>query len=128
MPNWDPFWRVVTSRIFIGIALLASCAIAVGIARSVQRRSDIAEQVSALRRDIGTYESKRQELDRILRYVGTAEYREREARLRLGLKKPGEEVVVIPGLKGKTRGGETPAETPSEIPNWQRWLRYFFKS
>lgn len=65
----------------------------------------------------------------------TESYLEREARLKLGLKKPGEHVVVIQdkaaavpafqSLDDLQANAATPEAAP-EVPNPKRWWAYFF--
>lgn len=118
------FWAVITSRIFLGVAVLALGAIGYGLGKSIVRRVEIEHEVASLQHDINQLQSKNDELQRLINYFSTPEYKEREARLRLGLQKPGENVVIIPGLEGSA-GGEAAAQ-PVELPNWRRWFNYFF--
>lgn len=123
------FWSLVTSRLFFIVATLALIAIAVGTAKSWVRRAEVAREVAALKADIRTHQAKNSELEQLLGYLGTDEFKERESRLRLGLQKPGENVVVIPG--SVTNGSEAAASTTAVSEpgsNWQRWLNYFFSS
>ncbi len=113
------------SRLFLLVALLALGVVAFGIGQSLIRRAEVNREVERLQADIDSYESQSQELSELLRYLGTEEYQEREARLRLGLKLPGEQVVVIPGLGGAETGQSEPAD--AALSNWQRWLRVFYK-
>lgn len=124
------YWRYMAqgsavSRLFLLVALAALGVVAFGISQSLIRRAEVNREVERLQADIDSYESQAQQLSELLKYLGTEEYQEREARLRLGLKLPGEQVVVIPGL-GSDGSGQTES-TDSTLPNWQRWLRVFYK-
>ena len=122
------FWSIVTSRLFLLIAVLAIVGIGLGITKGMLRRAELQKEISKLENDISTLQSKNNELSKLIDYLATEEFKDREARLRLGLQKPGETVVVIPNL---TAGNEIVGLGTSEslIPtsNWQRWLDYFFK-
>ncbi len=126
MAEQHTFWSVVTSRVFFVLALLALVGIGVGVGKSMLRRWEVEHEIGALQTDIHALQGKNEELSRLINYFQTPEFKEREDRLRLGLQKPGEQVVVIPGLG---QGSTTTADTPgSSEPNWRQWLRYFFGS
>jgi len=128
MENSHTFWSIITSRIFLVITTLALVAVGVGIFKGAARRIEVQKEINALQKDIGALESKNDDLTKLLKYFGTAEFKEREARLRLGLQKPGENVVVIPGLEDsvdKPSGGVA-NQNDITTPNWRRWLDYFF--
>jgi len=110
--------------------VLSYCAgrfglIGFGMYQTLSRQHAVAREVAALQQDISTYRTKQQDLQRLLKYFTTPEYGEREARLRLGLQKPGEQVVVIPNLTSNQNGAASAAEN-SDQPNWRLWLAYFF--
>ena len=126
MQNQHTFWSVITSRLFLVVALVAVAGIAVGVVKSVLRRVEVEHEISALRSDIGTLQGKNDELSRLITYFQTPEFKEREARLQQGLQKPGEQVVVIPGLGAGAAAGAGNAAALSTDPNWRRWLNYFF--
>lgn len=123
MVRGGSFWNVASSRIFFAISLVALLAVGAGVANVMLRRQEIEHEIEALRGDIHQSESKNEELRRLIGYFSTPEFREREVRLRLGLKKTGENVVVVPGGSSE---GEVPAVPQSSLPNWQRWYNYFF--
>jgi cell division protein FtsB len=126
MPPSTKFWSIVTSRIFFIIAGLALLGVSTGIVKSVVRRVEVEREISALKNDIKSLEGKNEDLAKLINYFQTPEFKEREARLRLGLQKPGENVVVIPGL-GENGPGVTNTSTESIfVPNWKKWVNYFF--
>lgn len=119
------FWAVITSRFFWAVAVLALGAIGYGLGKSIVRRLEIEHEVGVLQHDIDQLQSKNDELQRLINYFSTPEYKEREARLRLGLQKPGENVVIIPGLDAA--GGAEAGTAAGDRPNWRRWFDYFFQ-
>lgn len=60
-----------------------------------QKRVELRSQIEALRKEIQILEEKKQELEAGISQTKGEEYLEKEAREKLGLKKPGEEVVAI---------------------------------
>jgi cell division protein FtsB len=126
MPPSTKFWSIVTSRIFFIIAGLALLGVSTGIVKSVVRRVEVEREISALKNDIKSLEGKNEDLAKLINYFQTPEFKEREARLRLGLQKPGENVVVIPGLEENGSGATNTPTEPIFVPNWKKWVNYFF--
>ena len=62
-----------------------------------QRRAQLTARTASLKEEIEILEQKNQELKENISQAGGEEYLEKVARERLGLKAPGEEVVVITG-------------------------------
>lgn len=120
------FWSFITKRTFLIISAIAVLLITYGIVKSLTRRHELEIEITKLKADIDNYQAKNQELNRLIEYFNTNEFKEREARLRLGLQKPGETVVVIPELKSDVKN-ETADSNSATEPNWQKWLNYFFK-
>ena len=61
----------------------------------VLRRAELTERVEELRKEIQILEQKNQELQTKIVRAGKPDFLEERAREELGLKKPGEEVVLI---------------------------------
>ena len=82
-----------------------------------QKRADIVSQINDMGKQIGDLDKKNQELKVGISQFSDEKYLEESAREKLGLKKPGEEVVVV----------LPPPETKKEIPAekksfWQAFL------
>lgn len=120
------FWSVVTSRIFLSIAGVAVIALVVGIAKSAIRRHQVNQEIVALTQELNSLETRQDSLQRLLKYISTPEFKEREARLRFGLKRPGEQVVVLPGEAPTLALSHAVAVPSSAPPNWRLWYNYFF--
>ncbi|MBI5466549.1 MAG: septum formation initiator family protein [Candidatus Kerfeldbacteria bacterium] len=122
------FWSLVTSRIFFAIAAVMLTVVGIGVTRSLIRRAEVQKEVTALQQEIRTLEGKNEEFRRFINYYNTPEFREREARLRLGLQKPGEKVVVIPNLSSinSPPAAQAAAEQENKVSNWRLWLEYFW--
>ncbi len=116
------FWLTITSKFFLLAALAALLAVGYGVTKSAIRRAEIEREVAALRSEIAEHQSKSEQLSQLIDYLGTEEYKEREARLQFGLQKPGETVVIIPNEGEETKEGAGAGDNKT---NWQRWLDYF---
>ena len=75
---------------------------------------------------VNKLEIKNKELKKRLSEIKSPAFIEQQARDKLGLSKEGETVVVIPQEKIKQVLGEKAVSVP-RLPNWQGWLRLFWK-
>lgn len=87
-----------------------------------QRRAKLTAQIEVLQEEIQSLEEKNQELKQGISQAGSEEYLERVAREELGLKAPGEEVVVI-----SMEGEEEEKEVEEEKKTWWEWLKGILK-
>ena len=126
--------RRTPSRSFLTskIALLVGCAVVVLVivatVREAQRRRSIQGEIRAIEDEIARIEQQRERLTDLVEHAGSPEFLEREARLRLGLQRPGETVLIVPdaatsaGAVGE--GSPEPVEAPPS--NLRKWWRYIF--
>ena len=87
------------------------------------RVSEVEDEVSELRRE-------NEELKRLSEKTTSDEFVEQEIRDKLGLVKPGEKVVILPGEYIDDGGGFVESSEPSEVKeleNWKKWWNLFFK-
>lgn len=70
-------------------------------------------------------EAKNLDILNLAKYLDTEQFLETEARTKLGLKKPGEEAVVVNIPDMETATG-TAVENKIEISNAKKWWLYFF--
>ncbi|MBI2008106.1 septum formation initiator family protein [Candidatus Amesbacteria bacterium] len=107
-------WR---GWIIIGLGVF----IAGRVGMNVWRLYKAGDKVEMARNELAEAQAEQERLKAQLEYVQSDEFVEREAREKLGLGKPGEEVVIVP--------------TPSEIqdsrfkiqegPNWKKWWKLY---
>lgn len=86
-----------------------------------KRRQELISQIEFLEKEIQIFEEKNQQLKAGIAQTESESYLEKEARERLGLKKPGEEVVVIKKVESEE------AEKPEEKSFWDKvWEKLKF--
>ncbi|MCF7795191.1 septum formation initiator family protein [Patescibacteria group bacterium] len=119
--------RVFKSQIFFTLLALALLVmILIPVYRNFQERKAIDREIAEIKKEIEEYENSNQELRQMLDYLESDESLEAQARVNLGLKKPGEEVVVI---KTETENQETINNINNkkeDLSNLKLWFRYFF--
>ncbi len=94
------------------------------------KKQSLENDMAQLDHDVVSLENTNDELKRLIEYLQTPEYIESQARTKLGLRLPGEEVVVITDLSTPSldKNGEY-RNTDGEGGIWGnpgRWWRYFF--
>lgn len=113
------------------IIALISWAVYVS-SKQIARNQRIESEVSALEAEAEKIRRENETLSEKIQYFSSNDFREQEAKEKLGMKKAGEEVVVI---KSWQRAEEALSETETtvsaerssdESPNYEKWWRLFF--
>ena len=86
-----------------------------------ERRKELISQIETLEKEIQNLEKTNQEMKAGILESQTQDYLEKEAREKLGLKKPGEEVVAIKKIQSE----EEKTEQKEEKSLWQKILEFF---
>lgn len=122
--------------IIIVIGLLVSGFFIASLLREIGNRQKIEHEIDKLTDDIDRMDNVNRELDRFVSSWENSSQLEREARTKLGLKKSGEQVVVI--NRGGTVAGDSNLISPGgriigssidqldQISNINKWWKYFF--
>ncbi|OGZ36057.1 MAG: hypothetical protein A3I88_03295 [Candidatus Portnoybacteria bacterium RIFCSPLOWO2_12_FULL_39_9] len=131
--------KLLGSKIFLFLVALALIWLTLGVGRESYRKYQITKEINALRTEISKLEGDNQRLDNLIKYFQDPSYLEKEARIKLNLKKPGEKVVVAPEgslAQAEQSVSEKTEEIQSflssqprvETANWWKWWEYFFQS
>ena len=101
--------------------------------RETYREWQVDQDINKIQTQIGILEGKKLEFVDLIRHMESNDALDREARTRLGLRKPGERVIILRGADGEsTSWQESAFQAPSDQPvsapqsNPERWLQYFF--
>ncbi|MFA4937484.1 MAG: septum formation initiator family protein [Patescibacteria group bacterium] len=121
------FWSIITSRLFIIIAIIAIVIIGVAFTKNLVRRAELTTEINALHSKVASFEQKNQELSGLIEYLKSSEFQEKEARLRMGLRKPDEQVIILPNESQNVEGDLSSMQPKMDEANWQKWWNYFFK-
>lgn len=120
-PSW---WVVVIAG---GLCLTFS----ISIIRELLNSNQISQQVHRLEDQVATESERQRQLQDLIDYLGSPTFQEQEARLKLGLKKTGEQVIVVPPST-PTNDASSTSVTPTTdasgqpLSNPSRWWKYFF--
>jgi cell division protein FtsB len=130
--RWSIRWPVVLA---LAGAILVLLAISAG--RETYRTWKINGEIQHLQAQVNVLEGKKLHILDTIQQLGSSETLDREARLRLGLKKPGERVIIVKGIERSeyawqeslttdTVKQEGPTADAKERSNPQKWFHYFF--
>lgn len=139
MPRKRKIWlrRVLEFRFLFLINFVVLVFLAWSFGREFLRNREIQRDIASLQAEAGALQARNLEITRLHSTLQTESSIEREARLKLGLKKPGEQVVVI--RPGSATSEERPGTTSTDplgllsddanapaVANPVKWWYYFF--
>lgn len=117
--------RVITVIVFIIIIYAAF-----GLAKVTWQNYKVNQQIISLKDSIKKSDEENFNLKSKIEYYKTDSFRERQAREKLNLQKPGEIVIVIPNSpqaeEVKKAEENKVYEKPTLRSNFQKWQDYFF--
>lgn len=109
---------------WLSVFLLALLIISmIKVSREVILRYQIDQEIKSLEGKLSDLQSRTAKMDKLVAYLNTDEYIEKQARLQLNLSKPGEKQI---NLTNNQAAVETSSATGSES-NLVKWFNYFFK-
>lgn len=95
----------------------------------------VALQKTAINKEIANLKQEKEKLEAnnsylagLLDYFASESYKEREMRLKLGMQKPGEKVIIISqeGEKASPENSPNGNADNSGFSNFKKWWNYFF--
>ena len=124
------FKRLLHSPL-ISVAIIVLIGLMVfALAKLWPRKLAVENSVNNLSGEISTLEKKNSELARLLDYFKSSAYQEREAKIKLNVRRPDESVVFIyqdPKTINQPDQSIKPADWDlANLSNFQKWLRYLF--
>ena len=122
------FKRLFSSRVFLFFVGLTLIWLGVNLGRESYRKYQLTKELDSLRQEIETLQQSNDELASLIEFYQQQSYLEKEARLKLNLKQPGEKVVIVPEAEAPDSNEEEPKEEKEEAKesNWWKWWEYFF--
>lgn len=110
---------------YIGLSILFVLA-AINFTRTTLSVVKSSRRLDELKGGVILLEDEKAVLVKELEYKKTADYIEREARNKLNLAKPGEQIFVAPEVLSAAASGEAMVPKEGEKSNPQLWLELFF--
>lgn len=129
----DQFKRKRQLRSRVVMVVLASILLymTVGTIEALWQNYAINKDVAKLKTEIVQLQEEGRRLKYLIAYLGTESFKEREARRKLGYKKPGEQVLALPNSilneLAPGQANENPeSNSQVESTNPQKWWEFIF--
>ena len=90
--------------------------------KEIRLRYEIKKEINTLQVQLEDLEDKTAKVDKLISYLKTDEYIEKQARIELNLSKPGERQVNLSNI-GKVDNKNL---ANNQEPNIEKWFNYFF--
>lgn len=119
------------AKTFALVLLAVVVALSIPISKNISKHYVVDQEILDLQSEINEMEASNKNFKKIIDYLESDQFVEEQARLSLGLKKPGEEVVVIKSsgiVAGASDRREEIVQEEKDEPNHIRWWKYFFHS
>ncbi|MEA2113078.1 MAG: septum formation initiator family protein [Patescibacteria group bacterium] len=140
--NKNAVKKILGSKIFLFAIVFILIFFIIGLGRESYHKYQLTKEINSLRLEIERLDGRNRQLANLMDYFKEESFLEKEARLKLNLKKPGEKVVIISdyfdsknGLDAATdnghnlKAGESASEksTDKQTANYWKWWEYFFQ-
>ena len=127
--------RFISSKILLLLSVAILIFFSVNLVKEIVNRRDLKKEISALEGEINSLEGKNQELDGLISYFSSLDFIEKEARTKLNLRKPGEQIIIVPETETAQQKAEEQsaatdnflAQEDKGLANPQKWWDYFFR-
>jgi len=116
---------LIFSKFFLIFCVALFLAILFGLANGTIKNYKVDTEIQDLQTEIKSLEGQNQDFSQLINYLKSESFIEQEAKLKLGLKKPGENMVVIP--QTETNSDSNGEEKNEQLTNPAKWWFYFFK-
>lgn len=118
--NWKS--QAWSSNIFSILLIVLLIISFVKVAKEIMLRYEIKKEINTLEAQLEDLESKTSKMDKLISYLKTDEYIEKQARLELNLSKPGEKQINLVNINDS---GEQ-VLSDDQRSNAEKWFNYFF--
>lgn len=93
------------------------------LVQTIKRNYELQDQINVLSQQNANLQVEQDSLRYRIQYYQTDEYKEKEARSRLGLQQPGEGVILLPRDNSSITQVQQNRESPKRS-NWQHWIDF----
>ena len=117
--------RVFLARWFLFMLLALVIIIAIGYARAYYADYQVRQEITKLQNEVRSLEKKKFTSLELLERAQTENFLEEKAKTELNLKKPGENVLIIPEIAAGENVQVNQAVDEPVLSNPQKWWYYF---
>ena len=115
---------LIFSKFSLIFCLLLFLLILFSLAKGTIKKYKVNTEIEQLQEEISNLENQNQQFGQLIKYLNSDIFIEQEAKLKMGLKKEGENLVVIPDNELQVKN-EVAKQTENKI-NPLKWWDYFF--
>jgi cell division protein FtsB len=120
-----PRLQLTGSSIVNVVGLVIVVYLLVMLGETIHRNYTLGRQINTLKAQIALLQDQKDELAYNIEYYKTDSFRDREARSKLGLQLPGENVVIIPHTTPEPSvAPEASKKASGKRSNLQQWLDF----
>lgn len=128
--NIPVYKKLVKSQVFFIILIPIFLTLLSGIGQNLYYRLKVQKDLDKLNAEIANLNKQKEDLNKLIDSYKDQSNIEKEARMKLNLKKEGENVVIIlPQATSTNENGETISGNSQNLellPNYKQWWYYFF--
>lgn len=125
--NKTSLWRrLLRSKLMLGANLLLIGLVARSLAVEVAHGKKVKGDLNDLQKRIAQVQGQNKDYSELLSRLDTPGFVDREARLKLGYQKPGEQVLMLKDAVSSSDAVSSAEGNLSKLSNPQKWWRYFF--
>lgn len=130
--NITIYQKLIKSKIFFIFLVPILLALIVGIFQKLYWRYEVKGELDKLNAEIARLNKQKEGLNQLINYYKNESNLEKEARVRLNLKKEGEKVIIVLPQATSTSGTGESIFGPDgvnldNLPNYKQWWYYFFR-
>lgn len=118
------------SKAFLLVLIIILIFITLNLSQNYSKNKEVNEEIASLRQEISDLEQENLQFQELINYFNSDAYIEEKARIDLGLKKQGEQVVVVTGDISEQIAQQTEGiakTTNSNKSNPEKWWDHFFE-
>lgn len=112
------------SKFFLIFCVALFLAILFGLANGTVKNYKVDSEIGDLQGEIKSLEGQNQDFSQMINFLKSENFIEQEAKLKLGLSKPGEKLVIIPQSGNAINTNQN--KESANLPNPSKWWAYFF--
>jgi len=116
---------LIFSKFFVVFCLFIFIFIIFSLAKGTIKKYKVNSEIEQLKKEIVQLDKQNQEFGQLINYLNSDTFIEQEAKLKLGLKKEGENLVIIPEKELNVE--KKAAMQEQNLSNPAKWWSYFFK-
>ncbi len=116
------------ARWIVLAGLVVLVGLGVALTKDFYRKAKINQEINTLEEEIGHLSQRNEELTGLISYFESDTFKEREARSKLNVQKPGERVIEVeePEIEAAVLATQPVTETEEPRNNIERWWLHFF--